>query len=395
MTPNKSNSKAPFKDAVLEYLDGVDFKEKPMAVKLTPLIGLSDNKTNSYYFMTTLSFTNWVAALHNNYKLGTSSWKAYVKSTNSATLKGSFMNMLVEATKLSIRDLPNVVRVSSQSWARPTSFIKHASPALYYKVFSSTANNPRWFNKTSAYADPNMNDIIVYHPQGQKPAMGQAANAMWGLMLIPMSKPGSTASFGLIQANPDGQVIDSKTLGMPVTVNIFAGQTSQEQKDNWKTIIANAEAFKSTFDIKVEIQRTSSNYGSATLPVYTRSGVTTEEMTRIIHVNPIEPPSILLVMRGIDFASSEKINALSVAGFKVTQRVNVVAFVDTVTNKSYYCYESQLRDEERDACCGGTGRFHIENYYKDIKDAASDISPTTGEYYYPYYDVMTRKITKE
>lgn len=119
------------------------------------------------------------------------------------------------------------------------------------------------------------------------------------------------------------------------------------------------------------------------------------DTTTVNHVNPIEPPSILLVMRGIDFASSEKINALSVAGFKVTQRVNVIAFVDTVTNKSYYCYESQLRDEERDACCGGTGRFHIENYYKDIKDAASDISPTTGEHYYPYYDVMTRKITKE
>ena len=233
MTPNNSNSKAPFKDAALEYLEGIDFKEKPLAVKITPLIGLSNNSTRSYYFMTTLSFTNWVAALHNNYKLGTSSWKSYVKSKNSATLKGSFMNMLVEATKLSIRDLPNVVRVSSQSWARPTSFVKHASPALYYKVFSSTGSNPRWFAKTSAYADPNMHDIVVYHPQGKKPAMGQAANAMWGLMLIPMPKPGSTATFGKIQALPDEQVIDSQTLGMPVSINLFAGQDSQEQKDIW------------------------------------------------------------------------------------------------------------------------------------------------------------------
>ena len=232
--------------------------------------------------MTTLSFTNWVAALHNNYKLGTSSWKSYVKSTNSATLKGSFMNMLVEATKLSIKSLPNVVRVSSQSWARPTSFVKHASPALYYKVFSSTGSNPRWFTKTSAYADPNMHDIVVYHPQGKKPAMGQAANAMWGLMLIPMPKPGSTATFGKIQALPDEQVIDSQTLGMPVSINLFAGQESQEQKDIWKTIISNAAAFKSTFTIKVEIQRTNSPYGAATVPTFTRSGITTEEMTRII-----------------------------------------------------------------------------------------------------------------
>lgn len=119
------------------------------------------------------------------------------------------------------------------------------------------------------------------------------------------------------------------------------------------------------------------------------------DTTTVGHVNSLDPPSILVVMEGIDFAAQQKINALSVAGFKVTKKVNVLAFVDKETNRSYYCYESQLRDEEKDACCGGTGNFHIENYYKNMKSAASAISPTTGEHYYPYYDVLTRKITKE
>lgn len=119
------------------------------------------------------------------------------------------------------------------------------------------------------------------------------------------------------------------------------------------------------------------------------------DTTTVNHVNSIEPPSIFLVMEGVDFASSERINALSVSGFKVTKQVNIITFIDRETNRSYYCYESQLRDEERDKCCGGTGKFHVENYYKNMKDAASAVSPTTGEHYSPYYDILTRKITKE
>lgn len=116
--------------------------------------------------------------------------------------------------------------------------------------------------------------------------------------------------------------------------------------------------------------------------------------TTVNGVNPVEPPAVLLIMEGVDFASTERINALSVAGFKVVKRVNVVAFVDKKTGRHYYCYESQLLDEEKDACCGGNGSYHIENYYRDIRTAAESKGLGSNEYYSPYYDIMARKITK-
>lgn len=123
------------------------------------------------------------------------------------------------------------------------------------------------------------------------------------------------------------------------------------------------------------------------------------DSTTVNGVNPVEPPAVLLLMEGVDFASTEKINALSVSGFKVVKRVNVVAFVDKDTGRYYYCYESQLMDEEKDACCGGTGSYHIQNYYRDMKTAAEskgldENGREVNEYYSPYYDIMTRKITK-
>lgn len=119
------------------------------------------------------------------------------------------------------------------------------------------------------------------------------------------------------------------------------------------------------------------------------------DTTTVDHVNEIDPPAVLLLMEGVDFASKERINALSVAGFKVVKRVNVIAFVDVNTGRHYYCYESQLREEEKDSCCGGSGSFHIENYFRDLKTAAESKGQGSDEYYSPYYDVMVRKITKE
>ena len=119
------------------------------------------------------------------------------------------------------------------------------------------------------------------------------------------------------------------------------------------------------------------------------------DVTTLTGVNKIEPPAILMLMENIDFASSERIHAISVSGFKVTPRVNIVAFTDTVTGRNYYCYESQLLETEKDACCGGTGDFHIENYYRTLKDAACEKGLNGAGYYAPYHEIMARKITKE
>lgn len=124
------------------------------------------------------------------------------------------------------------------------------------------------------------------------------------------------------------------------------------------------------------------------------------DTTTATGVNPIDVPAIFVMTKAPDFATSSRIYSMSTSGYKVVSKVNVIAFTDTRTGRSYYCYEGQLRDEEKTAKSGGIstgtgyGTFEIENYYKSIQEAAAAVSPTTGEHYAPYYDIMARKINK-
>lgn len=125
------------------------------------------------------------------------------------------------------------------------------------------------------------------------------------------------------------------------------------------------------------------------------------EDTTSTGVNPFGVPGIIVIMHGAEFAGTEGASTMAVAGYKVVTKTNVIAFTDTRTNRSYYCYESQLRDEEKTSDSGGIavggtfGPFKIENYYDSIQEACMNVSPTSGRHYDPYYDILVRKITRD
>ena len=122
------------------------------------------------------------------------------------------------------------------------------------------------------------------------------------------------------------------------------------------------------------------------------------DQTTSTGVNPFSVPGIIMIMQGSEFSKTEGLTAMAVSGYKIVPKNNVVVFTDTRTNRSYYCYENQLKDEEKTADSGGLaiggtyGPFKIENYYDSIQEACKEISPTTNLRYVPYYDIMVRKI---
>lgn len=97
-------------------------------------------------------------------------------------------------------------------------------------------------------------------------------------------------------------------------------------------------------------------------------------------VNPIQGPSVLLFMQGVDFASTERMNSIAVSGYKTVNRANVVAFIEN--GRKFYCYESQM-----DPNLISLGVYDIVDTYRTIEDAALD-----G--YSPHFDLLTKKITK-
>lgn len=134
-----------------------------------------------------------------------------------------------------------------------------------------------------------------------------------------------------------------------VNDSITAAMSYEIARKNW-----NSEAFEYKFYLPYET---------------TRKGV-----------NPITKPSVLLFLQGVDFASSENIDVISVSGFKAVARNTVVGFKDGNGNK-YYCYNGQMTQAEI-----GT-YFHVTDHFREIDDAAK-----AG--YSPHHQLLTRKITK-
>lgn len=98
-------------------------------------------------------------------------------------------------------------------------------------------------------------------------------------------------------------------------------------------------------------------------------------------VNPIDGAGILVLIQGADYVSSEKMNAISVSGYKTIKKINVIAFTETIdgTDRKYYCYQGQMDPTDIGS------RYRVNNYYNNIIDAAKD-----G--YAPNYELMTKKI---
>lgn len=120
------------------------------------------------------------------------------------------------------------------------------------------------------------------------------------------------------------------------------------------------------------------------------------EETTVTGVNPLSVPGIILMTSGVDYASTDKMTSLSVSGYKAINRTRVIAFTDTSNGRAYYCYEGQLRDEEKTAESGGIpiggvyGNFRIDNFFKTPKEACMEKNDQ-GNYYTPYFEIMARK----
>lgn len=99
-------------------------------------------------------------------------------------------------------------------------------------------------------------------------------------------------------------------------------------------------------------------------------------------VNPIDGPSVLVLMQGVDFASSQRLNALSVSGYKVVKKINVLGIREKATGRRYYCYETQIPFDKIDD-------YEVEDYFSTIRDASLDARGFT-----PHYEFLERKVTK-
>jgi len=103
----------------------------------------------------------------------------------------------------------------------------------------------------------------------------------------------------------------------------------------------------------------------------------------ITGVNPLDPPGILLLMSGGGYASVDDISAVSVSGFKVRERNNIVGFIENSSGRRYYAKQGQL-DPGRINIPGPSG-YMILDYFNNMREAAE-----AG--FFPHIGILRRKV---
>lgn len=88
-------------------------------------------------------------------------------------------------------------------------------------------------------------------------------------------------------------------------------------------------------------------------------------------INAPTKPTLMFIVQGVDFAGSQRLDAVSIGGVRVERKRVVAAFVDE-TGQKYYCYERQLPVDKLDS---------VVEFYEHMEDAAAD-----G--YRPHYEYL-------
>lgn len=144
------------------------------------------------------------------------------------------------------------------------------------------------------------------------------------------------------------------------------GATSQE----YRNIILREINSQITRDMLYQIDKTNINrkgwdYTFYLPPMQTSTGI-----------NPIQKTSLLILLQGVNFASTHRIDVVNIAGLTTVRKKVVIAFIDPETNIKYYCYEGQLPE---------TLMNYVENYYNNVEEAAM-----AG--YKPHYEYLQKRI---
>ena len=91
-------------------------------------------------------------------------------------------------------------------------------------------------------------------------------------------------------------------------------------------------------------------------------------------INPIVKPSLIIMLQGVDFASSVKVDAMSVGGVTTDRKRVVVGFIQD--GYKYYCYERQLPEDIISLS---------KEFFNNVEQAAQ-----AG--YHPHYEYLGNRI---
>mgnify|MGYP000999259408 FL=1 len=80
-------------------------------------------------------------------------------------------------------------------------------------------------------------------------------------------------------------------------------------------------------------------------------------------LNTISSPSLIIIMKDVDFSGQAKVRSAQISGLKVIKKVRIIGYLDSANQKKY-CYESQIADSS-------SVNLMAIAYFDSVEDAAA------------------------
>lgn len=99
-------------------------------------------------------------------------------------------------------------------------------------------------------------------------------------------------------------------------------------------------------------------------------------------LNKIESPSLILIMKDVDFSGQAKVRNAQISGLKVIKKAHVIGYLNQANQKKY-CYESQIEDNN-------LVKLNAIAYFGSVEEAA--LEGFTPDFNYIFHKIDTNYI---
>ncbi|GAB6152558.1 hypothetical protein JCM17380_13080 [Desulfosporosinus burensis] len=244
-TLSSGDTKEQWGQAVDDYINSDNLQESPISISIDSEALMSFNGGAYFILIPTIDYLEFATGLEKAFATSEDIWWATSALTDAHP--GHSYAQLELSAKKSVAISPTFARISDY-YTNQNGF-SFAATAFTKGVLRTQSPTSIFWTAPDSILTDYLNIFRLEDP-------ANPGGGMYGYMLSPAPLKVPSLSVGVLKAEPDNKVIETKAIGMPVSLTVTSG-TKAEDYGSWEAMILNARTQGNPFNIKMAFSRTS------------------------------------------------------------------------------------------------------------------------------------------